>query len=198
MRGRLGYLPEERGLYQDMTILRTLTYFGVLQGMPTRQASEMARGWLDRLGLDARGTEKVKALSKGNQQKVQFVASVPASAASGPTDPAVLRLFVGLEHFDEDQATGMLTWPHSGFHVHSAVGVPEDDRAFATRRAHYCAMESAMVSGNGSVAHGSCIIGKSTNDGADALRCTSQVGVAVAGIRANIGRSAPLSARRIR
>ncbi len=52
---------------------------------------------------------------------------------------AVLRLFVRLELFDEDQAAGMRTWPHSGFHVHTAVWVPEDDRAFATRLARYCA-----------------------------------------------------------
>ena len=50
---------------------------------------------------------------------------------------AVLRLFVRHELFDEDQAAGMLTWPHSGFHVHTAVWVPEDDRAFATRLARY-------------------------------------------------------------
>ncbi len=48
---------------------------------------------------------------------------------------AVLRLFVRLDRFDEDQAAGMLTWPHSGFHVHTAVWIPEDDRAFATRLA---------------------------------------------------------------
>ena len=52
---------------------------------------------------------------------------------------AVLRLFVRLALFDEDQAAGMLTWPHSGFHVHTAVWIPEDDRAFATRLARYCA-----------------------------------------------------------
>jgi len=52
---------------------------------------------------------------------------------------AVLRLFVRLELFDEEQAAGMLTWPHSGFHVHTAVRVPEDDRAFATRLARDCA-----------------------------------------------------------
>ena len=50
---------------------------------------------------------------------------------------AVLRLFVRLELFDEDQAAGLLTRPHSGFHVHTAVWVPEDDRAFATRLARY-------------------------------------------------------------
>jgi hypothetical protein len=52
---------------------------------------------------------------------------------------AVLRRFVRLQRFDEAHAAGMLTWPHSGFHVHTAVGVPEDDRAFATRLARYCA-----------------------------------------------------------
>jgi hypothetical protein len=52
---------------------------------------------------------------------------------------AVLRLFVRLELFDEDQAAGILIWPHSGFHVDTAAWVPEDDRAFATRLARYCA-----------------------------------------------------------
>ena len=52
---------------------------------------------------------------------------------------AVLRLFVRRELFDEDQAAGMLAWPHSGFHVHTAVWIPEDDRAFAKRLARYCA-----------------------------------------------------------
>ena len=75
-RGQIGYLPEERGLYQDMPILRTLTYFGMLHGMQSRQADQAARSWLDRLGLGDRVSEKVKALSKGNQQKVQFAASI--------------------------------------------------------------------------------------------------------------------------
>jgi len=70
-----------------------------------------------------------------------FVSS-PALDTARLTDAfrrAVLRLFVRFELFDEDQAAGMLTWPHSGFHVHTAVWVAEDDRAFATRLARYCA-----------------------------------------------------------
>ena len=51
----------------------------------------------------------------------------------------MLRLFVRLDRFDHDQASGMLTWPHSGFHLHTAVWVPEEDRAVATRLARYCA-----------------------------------------------------------
>jgi hypothetical protein len=50
---------------------------------------------------------------------------------------AVRRLLVRLELFDEERAAGMLTWPHSGCHVHTAVWVPEDDRALATRLARY-------------------------------------------------------------
>jgi hypothetical protein len=52
---------------------------------------------------------------------------------------AVLRLFVRRGLFEEDQAAGMLQWPHSGFQVHAGIGVPEDDRAFALRLARYCA-----------------------------------------------------------
>jgi len=48
---------------------------------------------------------------------------------------AVLRLFVRLELFEEDEAQSMLPWPHSGFQVHDAVWVDEDNRAFAKRLA---------------------------------------------------------------
>ena len=75
-RGVLGYLPEERGMYQDMPIHSTLSFFGVLQGMSQKAASDAASMWLDRLGLGGRNKEKIKSLSKGNQQKVQFAAAV--------------------------------------------------------------------------------------------------------------------------
>jgi ABC-2 type transport system ATP-binding protein len=74
--GPLGYLPEDRGLYQDVPVLRVLTYFGTLHGMPRRDAAAAATSWLERLGLGERAGDNVKALSKGNQQKVQFVAAV--------------------------------------------------------------------------------------------------------------------------
>lgn len=75
-RQTLGYLPEERGLYQDMPVLRTLTYFGALHGLSRAAASRSALTWLERLGLSTRTADNVKTLSKGNQQKVQFVAAV--------------------------------------------------------------------------------------------------------------------------
>lgn len=73
---QLGYLPEDRGLYQDMAILPTITYFGVLRGMPRAEAKREAQRWLEKMGLGDRGGEKLDALSKGNQQKVQFIASI--------------------------------------------------------------------------------------------------------------------------
>jgi len=72
----VGYLPEERGLYQDMPILRTLAYFGALHGLDRRVAERAAMPWLERFGLADRVKEPVKSLSKGNQQKVQLAATV--------------------------------------------------------------------------------------------------------------------------
>ncbi|MCX7876994.1 MAG: ATP-binding cassette domain-containing protein [Melioribacteraceae bacterium] len=73
---QLGYLPEDRGLYQEIPIIRTLEYMGVIRGMnkvDARKASEM---WLSKLDLLDRKNEKLSALSKGNQQKIQFISSV--------------------------------------------------------------------------------------------------------------------------
>ncbi len=73
---QLGYLPEERGLYPDQKILDTLIYLARLRGIDAQAARERAMNWLDRFGLAGRAIDKVNALSKGNQQKVQFIASV--------------------------------------------------------------------------------------------------------------------------
>jgi len=72
----LGYLPEERGLYQDVSAARTLAYFGRLRGLSRVDAVRAASEWLERLSLADRGNEPLKALSKGNQQKVQFASAV--------------------------------------------------------------------------------------------------------------------------
>jgi ABC-2 type transport system ATP-binding protein len=73
---RIGFLPEERGLYQDVGLRRTLAYFGTLRGMTRVDAEHAAQDWLTKLGLANRATEPVKALSKGNQQKVQLAAAL--------------------------------------------------------------------------------------------------------------------------
>ena len=72
----VGYLPEERGLYLDVPVIRTLTYFGVLRGMTRPDAKREAVCWLERFGLADRANDEMRSLSKGNQQKVQFIGSV--------------------------------------------------------------------------------------------------------------------------
>ena len=70
------YLPEDRGLYRDIPVLRTLVYFGRLRGLERHEAERRAMEWLVRMGLADRAHERVDALSKGNQQRVQVVASL--------------------------------------------------------------------------------------------------------------------------
>ncbi|MFS8637612.1 MAG: ATP-binding cassette domain-containing protein [Gemmatimonadota bacterium] len=73
---RIGYLPEERGLYQDVPVARYLAYFGALRGMRRSDARREAARWLERLDLADRARERLRNLSKGNQQKVQFISTV--------------------------------------------------------------------------------------------------------------------------
>jgi ABC-2 type transport system ATP-binding protein len=72
----IGYLPEDRGLYKDIPVLRTLIYFGVLRGMSRHAASNAAMEWLERMNLGDRAGDRLETLSKGNQQKVQFISAV--------------------------------------------------------------------------------------------------------------------------
>ena len=73
---RIGYLPEERGLYKKMRVGEQLRFFGELKGMTGRGADEAAGRWLERLKLGDRRASKTETLSKGMQQKVQFIATV--------------------------------------------------------------------------------------------------------------------------
>jgi ABC-2 type transport system ATP-binding protein len=73
---RVGYLPEERGLYKKMTVLDTVVFFGRLKGLDRAEARRRGTVWLERLGLDEWVDERVESLSKGMQQKAQFVATV--------------------------------------------------------------------------------------------------------------------------
>ena len=72
----LGYLPEERGLIRDVPVGRTLEYFAVLHGLDPVAARAATQRELERFGLGDRAKERVDRLSKGNQQKVQFLAAV--------------------------------------------------------------------------------------------------------------------------
>ena len=71
-----GYLPEERGLYVRMKVREVLVFLGALKGLSEGEASKRALAWLDRLDLAAWAEKKVIDLSKGMQQKVQFIAAV--------------------------------------------------------------------------------------------------------------------------
>lgn len=92
-RRRIGYLPEERGLYPKMRVGEQLEYLAELHGMSTRAARQAAGHWIDRLGLGDRRRDEVQKLSLGNQQRVQLAAALVC-------DPEVLVLdepFSGLD-----------------------------------------------------------------------------------------------------
>ena len=76
VRDRLGYLPEERGLYPKMKVIEQLAFLGTIRGLSHREANKRAASWLDRLGLSERSKSDTNELSKGMQQKVQFAAAV--------------------------------------------------------------------------------------------------------------------------
>ncbi|HEV7764629.1 MAG TPA: ATP-binding cassette domain-containing protein [Thermoanaerobaculia bacterium] len=94
----IGYLPEDRGLYPDVEVLRTLVYFGTLRGMTRAAARAAALQWLERLELLDRAREPVKALSKGNQQKVQFISAV----LHAPSVAVLDEPFSGLDPMNQD------------------------------------------------------------------------------------------------
>jgi ABC-2 type transport system ATP-binding protein len=94
----LGYLPEDRGLYKDIAIGRTLSYFGVLRGMRRADARRAAAAWLERMGLGDRSREKLDNLSKGNQQKVQFIAAI----LHRPSFAVLDEPFSGLDPINQD------------------------------------------------------------------------------------------------
>ncbi|WP_155287441.1 ABC transporter ATP-binding protein [Lacticaseibacillus zhaodongensis] len=75
-RDLIGYLPEERGLYPKMTIEAQVQFFGQLHGMTRAQVNAALPGWLDRFQVKGKKTDKVKDLSKGNQQKVQLICAL--------------------------------------------------------------------------------------------------------------------------
>jgi ABC-2 type transport system ATP-binding protein len=76
---RIGYLPEERGLYTRQRVQAVIEYFVQLKGVPHPQARASTLSWLERLGMLDVKDRRVQELSKGNQQKVQFAATVAAN-----------------------------------------------------------------------------------------------------------------------
>ena len=75
-RSRVGYLPEERGVYEKMKVLEQLVFLGEIRGLERRLVRARAMEWLERLDLAEWANKKVQTLSKGMQQKVQFIGTV--------------------------------------------------------------------------------------------------------------------------
>lgn len=73
---RLGYLPEERGLYKKMTVFDQLIYFAQLKGLDKKTASTRVSHWLDRFEISDWKQKKAGELSKGMQQKIQFIGTI--------------------------------------------------------------------------------------------------------------------------
>ena len=73
---RVGYLPEERGLYKKMKVIEQLIFFGELHGLHAAEARSRATDWARRLDIDESLHKKTEELSKGMQQKIQFIGSL--------------------------------------------------------------------------------------------------------------------------
>ncbi|HEX8493752.1 MAG TPA: ABC transporter ATP-binding protein [Pyrinomonadaceae bacterium] len=76
LQDRIGYLPEERGLYKKMKIVDQLRFFGELKGIKRDASDEAIERWLERVKLPEWKNKKADELSKGMQQKIQFIAAV--------------------------------------------------------------------------------------------------------------------------
>lgn len=76
LRDRIGYLPEERGLYKKMKVSDQLRYFAALKGVPGREADKRIDLWLERMNLAEWKEKKTSDLSKGMSQKLQFIATM--------------------------------------------------------------------------------------------------------------------------
>ena len=73
---KIGFLTEERSLLTKMTVLEQITYYGVLKSIPEEEIESKLDYWLDRFGISEYKNRKIKELSKGNQQKVQFISAI--------------------------------------------------------------------------------------------------------------------------
>ncbi len=103
-RRRIGYMPEERGLYPKMRLSDQLSYLGELHGMSGSEARASAVRWLERFGLKDRANDDLQALSLGNQQRVQLAAAL----VFGPDVLVLDEPFAGLDPIAVDVMSAVL------------------------------------------------------------------------------------------
>ena len=104
-RDRVGYMPEERGLYRKMTVTGVLNYFGSLKGVTASQLGQRVPAWLQRVDLAEHAGQKVEELSRGMHQKLQFVVTVI-------NDPDLVILdepFSGLDPVNQDMLRDIIS-----------------------------------------------------------------------------------------
>ncbi|HEM6156544.1 TPA: ABC transporter ATP-binding protein [Streptococcus suis] len=73
---KIGYLPEERSLMPKLTIFEQVRYLASLKGMTSKEVAEKLPGWMERLQVKGKMNDKIKSLSKGNQQKIQLIVTL--------------------------------------------------------------------------------------------------------------------------
>lgn len=120
----MGYLPEERGLYSKVKVSDQILYLAQLRGMNARDADRQLRDWLERFGVPEYYDKKVEELSKGNQQKIQFIAAVihnpeilVLDEAFSGLDPVNVELLKATVKELRDQGATILFSTHRMEHV---------------------------------------------------------------------------------
>lgn len=120
----MGYLPEERGLYPKIKISEQITYLGKLRGLSAKEADQSLRYWLDRFDVPEYYDKKIEELSKGNQQKMGFIAAVIhkpkiliLDEAFSGLDPVNVELLKATVKELRDAGTSILFSTHRMEHV---------------------------------------------------------------------------------
>jgi ABC-2 type transport system ATP-binding protein len=123
-KNRIGYLPEERGLYKDVTVESVILYLAELKGLSRGEARNRAAGFLDALDLAAHRKKKVQELSKGMQQKVQIITTllhkpelIIIDEPFSGLDPVNTRLVQDLLLRERDAGTTIVMCTHQMYQV---------------------------------------------------------------------------------
>jgi ABC-2 type transport system ATP-binding protein len=118
-KSRIGYLPEERGLYADMTLLDTLIYLGQLKGLSKVKALDLTESYLKEVELWEAKDRKIQALSRGMSQKAQFIAGIMhepdliiIDEPFSGLDPVNTRMIKKLLYRIKDRGAGIIMSTH--------------------------------------------------------------------------------------